>query len=131
MKINYIIVGLAIFGAFFLVPLGRVQAIANPTAAPDKIAELKAQAAKDLNKFKFANLAEIIGQLVKFEVAFMGAFAFAFYLYAGILWMVAMGNSEQIEKAKNIFVWTTMGVGAALASVVLVRFLFHDVLKVI
>lgn len=99
-------------------------------AASDKIAELKVQA-KDLNRVNFGSMADAIGRGISYFTYFIGAIAFALYIYAGILWMVAMGNSEQIEKAKNIFIWTTMGVGAILASYIVVKFLFGDVLKVI
>lgn len=96
----------------------------------DKIAQLKAQA-KGLNRVSFGSMAEVIGQVISFFTYFIGVFAFVFYIYAGVLWMSAMGASEQIEKAKNIIIWVTMGVGATLASYVVVQFLFRDVLKVI
>ena len=98
------------------------------TNSEDEVARLKAQAKTSLNRVSFGSMAEVIGQVVMFNMAFMGAIAFVLYIYAGILWMVAMGNSEQIEKAKNIFIWATMGVGAILASYIVVQFLFRDIL---
>lgn len=103
----------------------------TPTANQDKLAQLKAQAAQDLNRVQFTSPEQIIGQAIKFFIAFIGTIALVFYIYSGILWMSAMGNSEQIEKAKNIILWTTLGVGGILASSILAQFLFHDVLKVI
>lgn len=99
--------------------------------AKESLNQLKLGAKRSLSRMNFNSAAEIIGQLIKVLTVFMGMIAFALYLYAGALWMGAMGNSEQIEKAKNIIVWTTMGVGAVLASSILAQFLFHDVLKVI
>ncbi len=42
----------------------------------------------------------IIGSIIQIVLGFMGFIFFVYALYAGILWMTAAGNPEQIKKAK-------------------------------
>lgn len=58
----------------------------------------------------------IIGQGIRVLMAFMGTILLILYIYAAILWMTAAGNTEQIEKAKTILIWSTAGAAAMLGS---------------
>jgi uncharacterized membrane protein len=60
---------------------------------------------------------------------FIGSIVLVMYIFGGFLWMTASGNSEQVDKAKKILVWSSLGVVAMLASYVLVTFLFKTVLQ--
>lgn len=85
--------------------------------------------AKKLNKLGNITFNDLIGRVVKGLMSFMGMILFVFYIYAGLLWMLASGNDEQITKAKNILVWATLGVAVMLGSYVIVKFIFSDALK--
>lgn len=80
--------------------------------------------AKILNKIGFSGLTGIIGQVVKLLLAFIGSISLALYVYAGVLWMTASGESAKIEKSKEIIVWTTLGVAMMLGSYLVVTYLF-------
>lgn len=80
--------------------------------------------AKILNKVSFSNLTGLIGQVVKVLLAFIGSISLALYVYAGILWMTASGESSRIEKSKEVIVWTTLGVAVMLGSYLIVNYLF-------
>lgn len=69
----------------------------------------------------------LVGRAIKLLLAFIGSISLALYVYAGILWMVSNGNSGQVDKAKNILLWTTLGIIVMLGSYVLVDFLFSKV----
>lgn len=86
--------------------------------------------AQGLNQLtKFSGPSQLIGQAIRLLLSFIGSIALILYIYAGILWMTAAGSSEQIEKAKQIFLWTSLGLVAMLGSYVVVRFLFGTVLN--
>lgn len=85
--------------------------------------------AKKLNRLGSITFNDLIGRVVKGLMAFMGMILFVLYIYAGLMWMLAAGNDEQITKSKNILVWSTLGVAVMLGSYVIVQFLFRDALK--
>lgn len=55
-----------------------------------------------------------------------GSIALVMFVWGGILWLTAMGNSKQVDQGKQIFQWTTLGIIAMFASYTLVSFLFSS-----
>jgi hypothetical protein len=94
------------------------------TQAPTQSSINLKQEASTLNQTKFHDATEVIGQLIKILLSFIGSIALALYIWAGLLWMTAAGSSERIEKARSILVWTTFGVAIMLASYFIVDFVF-------
>lgn len=85
--------------------------------------------ASGLNQLKrFSSVAEFLGNAIRVILLFIGSIALIMYIYAGLLWMTASGNTEQIGKAKQILVYATLGVVAMLSSYLLVEFVFGDLL---
>lgn len=74
---------------------------------------------------RFSSIQDAIGSLVVSVVSVLGSIAFAFYVYAGLLWMTARGNSDKTEQAMKIIVWTTLGVCMVLGSYVLADFVLQ------
>jgi ABC-type oligopeptide transport system substrate-binding subunit len=95
---------------------------AQGTAADQKLSELKTKAASELNQFPTTNPQAIIGLAVRALMMFMGAIMFGLVVYAGIIWMSAQGNTEKISKAKNIIIWSALGVTVMLISYIVVNF---------
>lgn len=83
---------------------------------------------KGLNQFQYTSAPEIIGLAVKILMSFMGAIMFILVVYAGLLWMTSAGNSDKIETAKRIIVWSTLGVTVMLASYIIMNFVFKQLL---
>ncbi len=69
--------------------------------------------------------AALIGWLISVPLAILGGVTLVLYIVAGVLWMTAAGNSERVEQAQRMVVWTSLGVVAILASYVLVGFVFQ------
>jgi len=88
--------------------------------------ELGKEAANALNPMKFklglAGANDFIGKVVASFFFSIGSLLLLFYIYAGILWMTSAGNSEKVGKAKQIVVWSTLGVVVMLASYMIVSF---------
>lgn len=51
----------------------------------------------------------LVGNVIKMLLTFVGVIFFVFVLYAGILWMTAGGNEEQISKAMKILFQSVVG----------------------
>ena len=78
--------------------------------------------------FGSAGVSEIIGKIIQFLLWPIGMFTMVMYIWAGFLWMTAQGNSENVGKAKQILVWTTLGVVITLASYLIVQLIFTEIL---
>jgi hypothetical protein len=85
--------------------------------------DLRKEAAT-LNQTTFTSAQQVVGQLVKFLMSFIGSLALASNVVAGLLWMTAAGNAERVEQSKSILVWTNLGVLVMLASYFIVTFIF-------
>lgn len=109
----------------------KVESEYKGTASGSSIGDLKKEAAEALNQMKFktgtAGINDLIGRAISFLTMAIGSLLLLFYVYAGILWMTAMGNSERTGKAKQIVVWSTLGVIVVLASYAIIKFVFSVV----
>lgn len=100
--------------------------IAQETDSQKKIREVK-EAAKGLSQLPSTSPQAIIGRGIQILMMFMGAIMFLLVVYAGVLWMTAQGNTEKIGTAKNIMIWTSLGVVAMLTSYIVISFIFSRV----
>lgn len=89
--------------------------------------ELLLMASENLNPAGINNPTQFIKKAINGLMAFIGSITLLLYVAAGLLWMTARGASEQVDKAKKILVWTTLGVAVMLFSYVLVSFLFSSI----
>ncbi len=81
--------------------------------------------AQRLDQFKkFTSVQGLVGQAIKILLSFIGSIMLALYIYAGILWMTAGGNSERIDTSKQVLVWTTLGVAVMLVSYLVITYVF-------
>lgn len=92
------------------------------------VTDLQLQAQRLNQLKKFSSLQEIVGQAIKLLLSFVGSILLALYVYAGILYMTAGGNSERIDKAKQILVWATLGVAVMLTSYLIITYVFKIIL---
>lgn len=51
----------------------------------------------------------IVGQVIKTVLGIMGVAFLALMVYAGITWMIAQGNEQKVEKAKNTITQAIVG----------------------
>ena len=73
---------------------------------------------------------KLIGQVIKGVLGLVGSLALAMFVYGGFTWMLAAGNSTNVEKGKQILIWATIGLIVIFSSYALVQFVFKDVLGV-
>lgn len=77
-----------------------------------------------LNKLGDRTIPQIVGGLISKAMGILGAIALALFVYAGILWMTAMGNAESQKKAWDIMIWAVLGIVVILSSWAIVTFIF-------
>lgn len=96
---------------------------ASKTSLGEALSTLQTQSTS-LNKLHYTGIPQLIGQIINSFLGVMGAISFVLYIYAGVLWMTSAGNSEQTQSAKNIFLWTTLGLLAIFGSYIVVSQVF-------
>ncbi len=96
-----------------------------PKPGSEKVDTFSVPDISDLNKLGTTNINTIIGRMVKGALGIIGTIAFALFVYAGLLWMVSGGNSDRMGKAKDILVWTSLGIAVIFASYAIVDIIFE------
>lgn len=72
------------------------------------------------------NIPELIGNIVATALTFVAVGFFLLILYGGILWMTAAGNTENVDKAKSIFVAAVIGLIIVLSAYTITKFVFSS-----
>lgn len=57
-----------------------------------------------------------IGQIISLSLGFLGVAFLGIMIYAGYLWMMARGNEQDVEKAKNIIIYAVIGLVVVLSA---------------
>lgn len=65
-------------------------------------------------------LLDIIGRLTNWMVILLFALTVVFIVYAGYLYLTAAGNEDQLQKAKQIIIYSVVAVGVALLAYVFI-----------
>ena len=68
----------------------------------------------------------VIGKLLQYALSLIGIIFFLLVLYAGFLWMSAMGNSEKIESAKSILETAVIGLALVLGAYAITSFVISS-----
>lgn len=85
---------------------------------------LNTSAGQHFNPGNLSTPTDLIGVGIRAMLMFLGSIALILYIYAGVSWMTAFGNSERTSHATEIIKWTTLGVAVALGSYVILNTAF-------
>ncbi len=77
---------------------------------------------------KNVDTSQLVGQIIKGFIGFMGTVFMLLIVYAGFLWMTAQGNEEKITKAKNTIQSSVIGLLIVALSYVIVQFVFDTLI---
>jgi len=64
----------------------------------------------------------MIAQVITYLLSFLGVVFLLMVIYAGVIWMTAMGESKRVEKAKNIIKTGVVGIVVIVLSLAIVQF---------
>jgi len=72
--------------------------------------------------------AVLIGQVINAVLGLVGSIALAMFIWGGFSWMTAGGNTEKVQKGKDIIIWATLGLVVIFFSYALVNFVIKDLI---
>lgn len=78
-----------------------------------------------LNKLGTTDLKVYAGRIIKGVMGILGSLTLVMFVYSGILFMTDRGSGESIGKAKDIAVWTSLGLAVIFASYAILSFVFQ------
>lgn len=112
----------------FIIVLALISILVIPVVVLADDYGLTAAAPKDLTTSKLGNdIPTIVGSVVGVGLSLLGVIFFLLILYAGILWMTALGNEKKADTAKSIMEAAGIGLMIVLAAYAITTFLFKNV----
>ncbi len=64
-----------------------------------------------------------VGQIIGFVLSFVGVLFLILMIYAGLTWMTAGGNKEQVSKAKTLMINAVLGLIVVMGAYALTAFI--------
>jgi len=95
----------------------------NETAG--KVTAFSGQVVSDYDNF----LQTKTGQIISVVLSFVGVLFLILMIYAGITWMTAQGNEQQVTKAKSLLINAVIGIIIVFAAYALVTFIGDELIK--
>jgi len=77
-----------------------------------------------INPLAGQTVPSLFGNITRAVLGEIGVVALILFIYAGVKWMTARGNPEQVKKATQIMVWATLGLIMIFSSYILLEFVF-------
>ena len=115
------------FFQFYILMTGLLFCVASPISVAAETRSLEQQIANQagyttqgVNEY---TLSETIGRVIKVALGFVGTLFFVLMVYAGYLWITAQGNSEQVDKAKEILKTAVIGIIIVVAAYSITAFI--------
>lgn len=72
--------------------------------------------------------AEIIGYIIGIFLGFLGVIFVVLMVYGGYLWMTSYGNSQKVDKAKDLIVNAVLGLVVVIAAYAITSFVIKSLL---
>lgn len=69
----------------------------------------------------------LIGRVISAVLAIVGSLALAMFIYGGFTWMLSGGNSNAVERGKNILIWAAVGLVVIFVSYALISFIITTI----
>ena len=115
------IVFLFFVGCFLLIDVVQAQSFGNASGYLTNIA-----GRVDLGKREPAN---VIGIIINGVLGFLGVIAMGYIIYAGIRLMIAGGNDETVQEARDTIKWAIIGLIVIIGAYALSSYVVQKVLK--
>lgn len=75
------------------------------------------------------DFSDFIKKVVNFSLPYLTLAAFVGYVVAGFMYVTALGDEDQIGKAKKILIWSTIGLILVILSYSIVQFFTEDLVE--
>lgn len=67
----------------------------------------------------------LTGRIISGVLSIIGSLTLLMFVYAGVLWITAQGDSKKVQRGKDIMVWATLGLGVIAGAYVGVQALVN------
>ncbi len=71
-----------------------------------------------------SSVPEAVGNIISVALSFLGIVFFGLIFYAGIVWMIALGESGKVDKAKNLIETAIIGLIIVIGAYAISTFVF-------
>lgn len=71
---------------------------------------------------------DLISNIIKTILGVTGSIALLMFIWGGFIWLTSGGNSEKVQKGKNVFIWATAGLLVIFSSYAILKTVF-DIFK--
>lgn len=88
-------------------------------------AKIEADTKTVFDQLNTTSVSALFGRLVNGALGILGSIALVMFVYGGILWMTAAGDSAKSEKARDVVLWATLGATVIFASYAILKFVFE------
>ena len=71
----------------------------------------------------------IIARIISVILGVVGSIALLMFIIAGFMWLTAGGSADRIEKAKNILIWSTLGLVVIFSAYAMTQLIITAILE--
>lgn len=116
--------------SFSLMPTAPANAQSDPTLSGLNQTAVQVDAFKTQTSASYAGFLQTkAGQIVGLVLSFVGVVFLILMIYAGITWMTAAGNEQQVTKAKSLMINATIGLIVVFAAYAITSFIGGEIIK--
>ncbi|HBC40137.1 TPA: hypothetical protein DCZ85_02825 [Candidatus Uhrbacteria bacterium] len=88
---------------------------------------LAQDAVEIINPLGISDVRLIIARVIQGALSVSGTLALLMLVYGGILWLTDMGTGKQIQKGKDILIWSTLGIILIASAYVVTTAIFNAI----
>lgn len=82
----------------------------------------------DVAGLKQAEPAAVIGSIIGYALSFIGVIFMVLVLYGGYMWMTSYGNTQKVDKAKELIIGAVIGLVIVVAAYTITNFVVSAIL---
>ncbi len=73
------------------------------------------------NPLESKSIPDLIGRSITIFIGVSGSFALLMFVYGGFLWLTSQGNTEKVQKGKQVFTWAVIGLVVIFTAYIVLR----------
>lgn len=78
-----------------------------------------------INPLSGKTVPTLAGDIIRGFLGVVGSISLILFIYAGVQWMTARGNPEQVKSATKTMLWTVLGIIMIFGSYLILNFVFR------
>ncbi len=72
---------------------------------------------------------DLAAKIISTFLGIVGIIALIMFVYGGLLWMTAAGNAQRVDKGKDLFIWSIIGLVVIFSSYAIASFVIDKLTK--